>query len=73
MFCCCMMIIEWKREGMMIIKEGVVFLNNVGTRFQVLKLFKKLSKLPKKLNNEILCFLFIGNFGDHDRVEIMRA
>jgi hypothetical protein len=40
---------DYKRE------HGLLF-NNVGMRFQVFKLFKKLSKLPKTLNNEILCF-----------------
>jgi hypothetical protein len=34
----CVMDIEWIREGVMIIKEGVVSLNNVGIRFHVFKL-----------------------------------
>jgi hypothetical protein len=34
-FYCCVMDIEWLREGVMIVKEGVVSLNNVGIRFHV--------------------------------------
>jgi hypothetical protein len=41
--------IEWLREGVMIVKEGVVSLNNVGIRFHVFKLLLKIAEIAKIL------------------------
>jgi hypothetical protein len=49
MFYCCVMDIEWKREGVMIIKEGVVFLKNVGIRSHGFKLLLKIAEIAKIL------------------------
>jgi hypothetical protein len=38
-FYCCVMDIEWLREGVLIVKEGVVSLNDVGILFHVLNCF----------------------------------
>jgi hypothetical protein len=44
-----MMDVEWLREGMMVIKEGVVSLNDVGIRFHVFRLLLKISEIAKTL------------------------
>jgi hypothetical protein len=48
-FHCCMMDIEWLREGVMIVRGGVVSLNNVGIRFHVFRLLLKISEISKTL------------------------
>ena len=47
-FHCRMMDIEWLREGVVIVKEGVVSLNNVGIIFHVFRLFLKIVEMPKR-------------------------
>ena len=44
-----MMDIEWLREGVVIVKEGVVSLNNVGIRFHVFRLLLKIVEIAKTL------------------------
>jgi hypothetical protein len=39
--------IEWLREGVVIVKEGVVTLNYVGIRFHIFILLLKIAKMPK--------------------------
>ena len=48
-FRCYMMNIEWLREGVVIVKEGVVTLNDVGIRFHVFRLLLKIAEIAKTL------------------------
>jgi hypothetical protein len=48
-FHCYVMNIEWIREGMMIVKEGVVSLNNVGIIFHVFRLLLKIAEIAQTL------------------------
>ena len=40
--------IEWLREGVVIVKEGVVTLNDVGIRFHIFILLLKIAEMPKR-------------------------
>jgi hypothetical protein len=46
---CCVMNIEWLREGAVIIKEGAFSLNDVGISFHVSRLLLKIAEIAKTL------------------------
>jgi hypothetical protein len=45
----CMMDVKWIREGVVIVKEGVVSLNNMGIGFHVFRLLLKIAEIAKTL------------------------